>query len=75
MEYGSFDSLVREGGRFADLARAQFMAGAEKGSTPVAAKAAPKATEAPAITPEKPRVKARPSAGKATPARRKSIKA
>jgi ATP-binding cassette, subfamily B, beta-glucan exporter len=29
MEYGSFDSLVKEGGRFAALARAQYMAGAE----------------------------------------------
>jgi ATP-binding cassette, subfamily B, beta-glucan exporter len=29
MEYGSFDSLVKEGGRFAQLARAQFMAGTE----------------------------------------------
>jgi ATP-binding cassette, subfamily B, beta-glucan exporter len=28
-EYGSFDSLVKEGGRFAALARAQYMAGAE----------------------------------------------
>jgi ATP-binding cassette, subfamily B, beta-glucan exporter len=29
MEYGSFDSLVKEGGRFAALARAQYMAGGE----------------------------------------------
>jgi ATP-binding cassette, subfamily B, beta-glucan exporter len=29
MEYGSFDSLVKEGGRFAALAKAQYMAGGE----------------------------------------------
>ncbi len=37
MEYGSFDSLVKEGGRFANLARAQYMAGAEKPAAKVAA--------------------------------------
>ncbi len=30
MEYGSFDSLVAEGGRFAALARAQYMATASE---------------------------------------------
>ena len=30
LEYGDFDSLVRQDGRFAALARAQFMTGAEK---------------------------------------------
>jgi ATP-binding cassette, subfamily B, beta-glucan exporter len=44
MEYGSFDSLVKEGGRFAALARAQYMAGAEEKKTdkPAAAAAAGK---------------------------------
>jgi ATP-binding cassette subfamily B protein len=37
VEYGSFESLVEEGGRFADLARAQFMAGAAEGGRRVAA--------------------------------------
>jgi ATP-binding cassette, subfamily B, beta-glucan exporter len=37
MEYGSFESLVKEGGRFANLARAQFMVGAEE-EMPVKAK-------------------------------------
>ena len=31
MEYGNFESLVKEGGRFANLARAQFMVGTEEG--------------------------------------------
>jgi ATP-binding cassette, subfamily B, beta-glucan exporter len=47
MEYGSFDSLVREGGRFAQLARAQFMAGTEaKDSKPKAASTASKKVSA-----------------------------
>jgi ATP-binding cassette, subfamily B, beta-glucan exporter len=37
IEYGSFDSLVKENGRFAALARAQFMV-AENGKPPVAGK-------------------------------------
>ncbi|HEY8564344.1 MAG TPA: glucan ABC transporter ATP-binding protein/ permease [Beijerinckiaceae bacterium] len=37
IETGTFDELVAKGGRFADLARAQFMAGAEEAKAPTAA--------------------------------------
>jgi ATP-binding cassette subfamily B protein len=40
IEYGDFDSLVAEGGRFANLAKAQFMAGAESPAPRTAAQAA-----------------------------------
>jgi ATP-binding cassette subfamily B protein len=30
IETGSFETLVEQGGRFAELAQAQFMAGAER---------------------------------------------
>ncbi|MCA3591847.1 MAG: glucan ABC transporter ATP-binding protein/ permease [Methylocystis sp.] len=46
VEYGSFESLVKEGGRFADLARAQFMAGAAEGGRRVAALPAAEAAAA-----------------------------
>jgi ATP-binding cassette, subfamily B, beta-glucan exporter len=39
MEYGSFDSLVKEGGRFAALAKAQYMTGTEKKAEKAAGKA------------------------------------
>jgi ATP-binding cassette, subfamily B, beta-glucan exporter len=55
-EYGSFESLVKEGGRFAALARAQYMAGAEAKAEPVA--------EADAATAAKPQRK--------TPARKRA---
>jgi ATP-binding cassette, subfamily B, beta-glucan exporter len=55
-EYGSFESLVKEGGRFAALARAQYMAGAEAKTEPVA--------EADAATAAKPKRK--------TPARKRA---
>ncbi len=37
VESGSFDDLVAQNGRFADLARAQFMASAEPEGMPLAA--------------------------------------
>ncbi len=43
MEYGDFDSLVKENGKFAALARAQFMAGAQelRPEKPIPSKAFP----------------------------------
>jgi ATP-binding cassette subfamily B protein len=38
-EYGDFDSLVKEGGRFYDLARAQFMVGEKPDGVAAAGKA------------------------------------
>jgi ATP-binding cassette subfamily B protein len=74
MEYGSFDSLVREGGRFADLARAQFMAGAEKSGAPVAARTAAETVAAPPVKRGKPQSKARLSAGQSRPKRSRTAK-
>jgi ATP-binding cassette subfamily B protein len=41
IESGTFETLVERGGRFADLAKAQFMAGAERPAKPVAKEKVP----------------------------------
>jgi ATP-binding cassette, subfamily B, beta-glucan exporter len=75
MEYGSFEDLVKEGGRFAALARAQYMAGAGKARPqPVqnaqagTAGAAPVPENAAEEAPRKPREKAQRNGTKAKPA-------
>jgi ATP-binding cassette, subfamily B, beta-glucan exporter len=75
MEYGSFEDLVKEGGRFAALARAQYMAGAGKARPqPVqnaqagTAGAAPVPENVAEEAPRKPREKAQRNGTKAKPA-------
>jgi ATP-binding cassette, subfamily B, beta-glucan exporter len=75
MEYGSFEDLVKEGGRFAALARAQYMAGAGKARPQPAqnaqagtAGAAPVPENAAEEAPRKPREKAQRNGTKAKPA-------
>jgi ATP-binding cassette, subfamily B, beta-glucan exporter len=69
MEYGSFDSLVKEGGRFAALAKAQYMAGGEpqpaKPATPEPVMREPRKTSTGKAAAKKTAAKARGKTAKA----------
>jgi ATP-binding cassette, subfamily B, beta-glucan exporter len=73
MEYGSFDSLVAEGGRFAALARAQYMAtAAERKQAAAEAEQMIEAPEAPVDWPEAERGPVKVKQTKASQAKGKS---